>query len=197
MPDNQDTRAEELPPDETGPVPVNVVRAETRWYGLTTEAAVLAVGSAAVGVGVVLLVFGSIVPGAVVLALGALVLVLLVRGPVSAAVAGPAARGRAALATKLSAGQRLAVLRRELDMLARRRDDRLRALGDAVYRGDDAAVEPLRAQLADLDRRRDELGEEVERTLLEARERLSAVELETAKTQAVSMPLESRDDDRQ
>ena len=187
MPDNEQTRVEELPPDETGPVPVTRVEAEPRWYGVSPEGAALAVGSAAAGVGVVLLVFGSTVAGAVILAVGAVVLALLVRGPVAGALAGPTARGRTALATRISAGQRLAELRRELDGVARARDERLRALGEAVYRGEQGAVEPLRRELEELERRADNARAEIDRTVAEAHERLSAAQLETARTQAVRL----------
>jgi hypothetical protein len=185
MPDNDDTRVEELPRDETGPVPVHMVAAEPRWYGITPRGGALAVGIAAAGVGIVLLVMGSIVAGAILLALGALMLGMLVRGDVASVVSGPTARGRTAVSTRLSAGRRLAVLRRELDGVSGERDRRLRALGEAVYRGDDADVHPLRQELADLDRREAELREEIDRTMLDARQRMSAVQLETARTEVV------------
>jgi hypothetical protein len=186
MPANDETRVEELPPDETGPVPITHVEAEPHWYGISPRGGAVAVGVAAAGVGVVLLVLGSIVAGAVLLAVGALILAVLVRGPVASALSGPTARGRTALSIRLSAGQRLAALRRELDAIARERDERLRALGEAVFRGDDDAVEPLRRDLEDLDRRAAEAREEIDRTVLDARERISSTRLETARTQAVS-----------
>jgi hypothetical protein len=185
MPDNDETRVEEVPPDETGPVPVTRVVAEPHWYGISPRGSALAVGIAVAGVGIVLLVLGSIVAGATLLALGALVLGMLVRGPVAAALSGPTERGRTAVSTRLSAGRRLAALRRELDQVGAQRDRRLRALGEAVYDRDEAAVEPLRAELAGLDRRAGEIREEIDRTVLEARERMSTARLETARTQVV------------
>jgi hypothetical protein len=185
MPDNDDTRVEELPPDETGPVPVQMVAAEPRWYGITPRGGALAVGIAAAGVGIVLLVTGSIVAGAILLALGALMLGMLVRGDVASVLSGPTARGRTAVSTRLSAGRRLAVLRRDLDGISGERDRHLRALGEAVYHGDDAGVQPLRQELADLDRREAELRAEIDRTMLDARQKMSAVQLETARTEVV------------
>ena len=184
MPDN-DTRVEELPPDETGPVPVTHVPAEPRWYGITPRGGALAVGTAAAGVGIVLLVLGSIIAGAILLALGALMLGMLVRGDVASLLSGPTARGRTAVSTRLHASRRLATLRRDLDEISGERDRRLRALGEAVYRGDDAAVDPLRLELVELDRREAELREEMDRTMLDARQRMSSVQLETARTQVV------------
>jgi len=185
---DDETRVEELPPDETGPVPVTIVEAEPHWYGISPRGGAAAVGVAAAGVGIVLLVLGSIVAGAILLAVGVLILVLLVRGPVASALAGPTERGRTALSVRFSTGQRLAALRRELDAIAHERDERLRALGEAVYRRDDGAVEPLRGELERLDRRAAGAREEIERTVLEAHERMSTSRLETARTQAVSFP---------
>src|SRR6188472_442016 len=105
MPANDDTRIEELPPDETGPVPVTHVAAEPRWYGITPRGGALAVGIAAAGVGIVLLVLGSIIAGAVLLALGALMLGMLVRSDIASVLSGPTARGRTAVSTRLSTGR--------------------------------------------------------------------------------------------
>jgi hypothetical protein len=185
VPAEEETRVEELPPDETGPVPVTHVEAEPRWYGISPQGAAVAVGTAAAGVGIVLLVLDSVVAGAVLLAVGALILGLLARGPVASALSGPTTRGREVFSTRLAAGQRLAALRRELDGIARERDERLRALGEAVYRGDDGAVDALRRHLEELDRRAAEAHEEIDRTVLDARERISTARLETARTQAV------------
>ena len=172
-----DTRIEELPPDETGQVPVTVVTPEPRWYGITPHGGALAVGIAAAGVGIVLLVLGSIVAGAILLAVGALILGMLVRRPVASALSGPTARGRTAVSTRLAANRRISGLRRELDTVSGERDRRLRSLGEAVYRGDEEAVEPLRREVAELDRREAEIREEFDRTVLEARQRMSSVQL--------------------
>jgi type IV secretory pathway TrbD component len=185
MPANDETRVEELPPDETGQVPVTHVAAEPRWYGITPRGGALAVGIAAAGVGIVLLVLGSTIAGAILLAVGALMLGMLVRSDVASVLSGPTARGRTAVSTRLSAGRRLATLRRDLDELSGERDRRLRALGEAVYRGDDAALDPLRQELVDLDRREAEIREEIDRTTLDAQQRMSDVQLETARTQVV------------
>jgi hypothetical protein len=185
MPDNSETRIEELPPDETGPVPVTHVTADPHWYGISPRGGALAVGVAAAGVGIVLLVLGSIVAGAILLALGALMLGMLVRGDVASMLSGPATRGRTAVTTRVSAGRRISALRRELDALGAERDRRLRALGAAAYGGDDSAVESLRREVAEVDGREAELRAEIDRTVLEAHERMSSVQLETARTQVV------------
>src|SRR5438094_9962766 len=49
----------EQPPDETGRVPVDYVRAEPRYYGVTPSTLVLVLAGAALTLAVVLLVTGS------------------------------------------------------------------------------------------------------------------------------------------
>ncbi|MEX2645887.1 MAG: hypothetical protein WD249_06465 [Gaiellaceae bacterium] len=188
MSDSDETKVEELPPDETGPVPVTVVHAEPHWFGLTPTGSLLAVGVAAVGVAVVLLAVGSVVAGIVVLAVGVFVLGTLWRRPVAEALAGPVGLARVTVSAQSEARRRLAGLRSELDGLEREREQRLRALGEAVYRGDDAATDPLRQELEELDRRAGEKRGEIERTVEQASERIGRARLETGRTEAV--PLE-------
>jgi hypothetical protein len=110
---------------------------------------------------------------------------MLVRGDVASLLSGPTARGRTAVSTRLSSGRRLATLRRDVDAVTGERDRRLRALGEAVYGGNNAAVDPLRHELAELDRREAEIRDEIDRTIIDARQRISTVQLETARTQVV------------
>jgi hypothetical protein len=187
VPDSGDTRVEELPPDETGPVPVTVVQSEPRWYGITPQGAVLSVGLAGLGVGVTLLVLGRTAVGAVILAVGVVVLAGLARRPAAAALSCPAEVGRTMLSARLSAGRRLADLKRELDGIGRERDRRLRALGEAVYHDDEEAREHIRQELEELDRRADGTRQELQRTVTEARKRIQMARLGTAATQAVSL----------
>ncbi|MEX2211487.1 MAG: hypothetical protein WD689_06960 [Gaiellaceae bacterium] len=188
MPPEDDTRIEEVPPDETGQVPVTFVRVEPRWYGVTPTGSLAAVGAAAAGVGVILLVLGSTAPGVVLLIGGLLALAAALRGPAVAALAGPFGLARTTLATRQAASRRVATLRRELDELVREREGRLRALGEAVYAGNDAATDTLREELAELESRADEKRSEVERTVNEANEQIRRARLEVSATQSV--PLE-------
>jgi len=185
--DSDKTKVEELPPDETGPVPVTVVHAEPHRFGLTPTGSLLAVGVAAVGVAVVLLAVGSVIAGIVVLAVGMFVLGTLWRRPVAEALAGPLGLVRVTVSAQSEARRRIAGLRRELDGLEREREQRLRALGEAVYRDDDAATDPLRQELEELDRRAGEQREEIERTVQQATERIGRARLETGRTEAVSL----------
>jgi hypothetical protein len=162
------TRVEELPPEETGPVPVTVTRVEPRWYGVTPTGSVVAVGAAAVAVGLILLLVGSTAPGVVLLIGGALTLAAVWRGPIAEALRGPVTIARTSVAVRRSAGRRLAVLRRELAELGLERERKLRALGAAVYAGEDAARESLQAELVELEAHSEEKQAEVERIVNEA-----------------------------
>jgi hypothetical protein len=65
-------------------------------------------------------------------------------------------RGRArveTLAVRAQARRELTAIRFELEQLAAERGDRLRDLGDAVYRGDTAGTEPARAAVRGVDDR--------------------------------------------
>jgi hypothetical protein len=185
--DRGDTKVEELPPDETGPVPVNVVHAEPHWFGLTPTGSVLAVGVAAAGAGVALLVLGSPLAGALLVAAGVLLLGLLWYGPVAERLAGPVGLARTTISAQGEARRRVARLRGELDALEREREQRLRALGEAVYRGDDAATEALRAELEELERGTGVKREEIELAVREATERIGRARLESGRTEVVSL----------
>ena len=188
MSDSDETKIDELPPDETGPVPVTVLQAEPHWFGLTPTGSLLAIGVAALGVAIVLLVLGSVVAGLIVLAVGVFVLATLWRRPVSEALAGPVGLARATVSAQSEARRRLLVLRRDLDGLEREREERLRDLGEAVYRGDKAATtKPLRQQLEELEQRAAAKREEIERTVQVAHERIGRARLETSRTEAVSL----------
>jgi hypothetical protein len=128
-----------------------------------------------------------VVAGVFVLAVGIFVLATLWRQPASDALAGPLGRARTTISAQRVARARLAASRRELDAIGRERQRRLQALGEAVYRGDDAATDPLRRELDELDRRADETRGEIERTVIEAQERIEQVRLETGRTEAVSL----------
>src|SRR5437879_5379822 len=74
--DADDTRVLEVPPDETGPVPVSVSRAEARFYGVTPATAVLVLAGAVLTVAIVLFIGGHWPVGLILL--GVTVLLVLV-----------------------------------------------------------------------------------------------------------------------
>jgi hypothetical protein len=185
--DRDETKVEELPPDETGPVPITVMHAEPHWFGLTPTGSLLAIGVAAVGVAVVLLVLGSVVAGIVVLAVGVFVLATLWWRPVAKALAGPVDLARVTISTQSETRRRIAGLRAELGELERQREERLKWIGEAVYAGDDAATESLLEDLEEIDELATGKREEMERTMQEATERIGRARLETGRTEAVSL----------
>jgi len=126
------TKVMELPPDETGHVPVHYRQAETRYYGVTPATLVLVLAGAALTLAVVLLALGRWPLGLVLL--GVAVLLALVsleaarRKPAGAVARSPAQaldafRTRAgaateSLATRGRAARRLIALRRSSAALA-------------------------------------------------------------------------------
>ncbi len=155
----------ELPPDETGAVPVQYAHAEPRYYGITPTTLVLVLGGAALTLAVVLFALGHWPFG--LIALGVSVLLVLIfleaaRRKPDGAVARSTAealdgfRARAgvaagSLATRGRAARRLLALRRELQRMSLLRDRLLFELGAAVYRGDEQATEMVRGQVRELD----------------------------------------------
>jgi hypothetical protein len=197
-----ETKVMELPPDETGCVPVEYEQAEPRYYGVTPTTLVLVLAGAALTLAVVLFALGHWPFG--LIALGVSVLLVLVfleaaRRKPDGAVARSTAdaldgfRARAgvaagSLATRGRAARRLLALRRELQRMGVLRARLLFELGDAVYRGDDQATERARAQLGELDRLAALREAEVEAFVAQTQERLERRRLEVQPTEMVELP---------
>lgn len=197
-----ETKVMELPPDETGRVPVEYGQVEPRYYGVTPTTLVLALAGAALTLAVVLFALGHWPFG--LIALGASVLLLLVfleaaRRKPDGAVARSTAdaldgfRTRAgvaagSLATRGRAARRLLALRRELQRMGVLRGRLLFELGDAVYRGDDQGTERARGQLAELDRLAAQRETEMEAVVAQTQERLERRRLEVQPTEMVELP---------
>ena len=191
------TVIEEVPVDETGPVPVHLLAVEPRYFGVAPATAVLVLAAAALGAAVFLLATGHVLPGGLLLGAGLILLLLFVAAArvradsavarVSAGAA-EALRARAGFAVETLAAQGSARveffrLRRELVDLAARRAYALQALGEAVYREDEDAADEARAAVRALD------GEIAQRegrmhTIVEhAQERISQARLEIQPTE--------------
>ena len=143
--------AEEVPPPETGRVPV-------KRFGTPPRYALLWVAGLALALAVVLFVVGSWVAGIVAL-VAALVCAAFYASrahgeQTSRTLTRVRARSRAVVETVAAQAQaqkeQLAV-RAELQRLVGERGERLRALGEAVYREDAAGTEQARAALRELD----------------------------------------------
>jgi hypothetical protein len=197
-----ETKEMELPPDETGRVPVQYVQAEPRYYGITPTTLVLVLGGVALTLAVVLFALGHWPFG--LIALGVSVLLVLIfletaRRKPDGAVARSTAdaldgfRARAgvaadSLATRGRAARRLLALRRELQRMDQLRSRLLFELGDAVYRGDDQATERARGQVRELDELAALRGAEMEAVVARTQERLEQRRLEVQATEMVELP---------
>jgi hypothetical protein len=192
----------EVPPDETGPVPVQYAQVEPRYYGIPPTTLVLFLSGAALTVAVVLFVLGHWPFG--LIALGTCVVLLLVfleaarRKPDGAAARSTAEaldgfRARAgvaaeSLATRGRTTRRLLALRRELQRMGLLRARLLFELGDAVYRGDDQGTERARGQVGELDELAALREAEMEAFMVQTQERLARRRLAAQPTEMVELP---------
>jgi zinc-ribbon domain len=193
------TRAD-TPTHEPEPAPANVQRSSTRWFGLTPPTLVLIVAVLLFVLAVALLVLGRWVAGLLVLGLALLFAAAFLeagrRKPDTAVArssvgAVETLRARAAFAAqslraRSSAHQEVARRRTEAMQLAGERERALRALGAAVYRGEDGTAE--RARLQQLDERLAELEREVGAIAAQTRNRVEEARLEVERTEVVRPP---------
>ena len=191
------TVVQEVPLDETGPVPVEVTTVAPRFFGVTPPAAVLGLGAASLALGIVMLVTGHTVVGGVLLAVAGILFALFAtlaqRLPDATAVrvsrgAVGAVRARAgfaveALTVHSSARMELFRLRRELLDLTTQRAECARVFGEAVYADDTEASEAARARMAELDGLIAAKEEAMEQTASGAVERLQRAQLQVQPTQ--------------
>jgi hypothetical protein len=192
----QETAVQDLPPDETGPVPVEVATASPRFFGVTPPSAALALAAASLALSIVLLATAHYVLGAILLAVAFALLVFfaslarrLPETPIarfsSSAVSTVRAHAGFAvetLAVHSSARVELFRLRRELTDLFGQRADCARALGEAVYADDPDATEASRARMAELDGSIAEKEEQMQQTAAGAQERIERAQLEVQPT---------------
>jgi chorismate mutase len=192
-----ETAVEELPPEETGPVPVELGTAEPRFFGVTPPAAVLVLAAGSLAVAIGLLISGHVIVGGALLGV-AVVLAFFFIGvarrvpdaPVSrlssAAVGSVRARAGFALeavSAHSSARLELFRLRRELTELLAERAECARALGEAVYADDEEGTESARSRMAELDGLAAAKEEEMEQTAAGAMERIQRAQLQVQPTQ--------------
>jgi hypothetical protein len=194
----------DVPPDETGRVPVHYDRAERRYYGVTPATLLLVLAGVAVTIAVVLLATGRWPLGLILIGTGFLLVLLFLeaarRRPAglvarSTAEALDSFRARAgvaadSLATRGRTARRLIALRRELQRMALLRSRLLFELGDAVYRGDDHGIKTAREQVKELDELAARREAEMEAVVATAQERLARRRLEVRPTEMVELPEE-------
>jgi predicted nucleic acid-binding Zn ribbon protein len=183
-----DTVRTELPPSETGPVPVTVQQASPRWFGLAPPTVLFGLAAALFVVAVVLLATGMWVAGLLVLGLALLFAAGFLEAgrrkpdaPVVRASVDPVDTMRAragfraqAFLTRSSARREIGRRRAEAFQLSSQRERMLRDLGAAVYAGGDGAaereqIEALDKRVAGLEREAAEIAEQAQNRVEEAR----------------------------
>jgi hypothetical protein len=179
------TKLLELPPDETGPVPVEYAEAERRYYGVTPTRLVVALAAAGAALAIVLLATGHWPVGLILLGVTVLLVLVTVETGAFRARAGVAADS---VATRSRATRRLLALRGELKRLAAARPALLVELGDAVYRGDEQATETARRRVVELDEVARQTEAEMQSVIAQTNDRLHRRKLEVQATEMVEIP---------
>ena len=186
MEDQDETRAEHVPPHETTASPIEVSTAMPRYFGVTPPTFLFGVATATFAIAIVLAVLAhwvaALVLAAVVLLEIALFGSVARRKPdtVVARVSVSAvrrARERAvwlveATGVRTEAGRKLTPLRRELLELAGQRERLLRDLGAAVYESDDEAAKRLSKAIRRSDEDTQQKEEQMRAIAESAQERL-------------------------
>jgi hypothetical protein len=192
-----ETAVQELPPEETGPVPVELSMSAPRFFGVTPPAAVLALAAASLALGIVMLVSGHMIVGGALLGVAVALAFFFVglarrlpHAPVSRLSSGAvdALRARAGFAVEalsVHSGARIELfrLRRELADLLAERAESARALGEAVYADDEEGSESARLRMAELDGQVAAKEEEMKQTAAGAMERIQRAQLQVQPTQ--------------
>jgi hypothetical protein len=196
------TAVEEIPPEETGTVPVHTVAAEPHYFGIAPPLALFALAVASLVLAVVLLVAGSMIIGALLLVAAGVFLALFVaasrRLPDNAVARVSRRTGRrlrdrtgfAVEAVSVHSRTRREVfrLRHEIAELVASRREAARALGEAVYGGADEDAETARNRMSELDRTIAEKESEMTRVTAVANERLQQAQLQVQSTAIVEPP---------
>jgi hypothetical protein len=192
-----ETAVQEIPEQETGPVPIELMTASPRFFGVTPPAAVLALAAASLALSVLLLATGHLILGVVLLVVAlllGLVFASLVRQlpdtPVARLSLGAmnAVRAHAGFAVEaMSAHSSARVVlfrqRRELADLLGRRREAAGALGEAVYAGDKQETKTARELMTELDGLIAAKEEEMQQTAAGAMERIQRAQLQVQPTE--------------
>jgi hypothetical protein len=196
------TAVEEVPPEETGSVPVHTVAVAPRYFGVAPPLALFALAVAALVLAIVLLVTGNTIAGALLLGAAAVFSLLFVaaskRLPENAVArlsrrTLETVRDRTGFAVEAvsvhsTARMELFRLRRELSELVARRAEAARALGEAVYGGAEDEVEEARNRMSELDRALADKESEMTTVTAAATERLQRAQLQVQSTAIVEPP---------
>jgi hypothetical protein len=196
-----ETAVQELPPHETGEVPVEPQVAERRFFGVPPSTILLVLGLGALALAIFLFATGSWAWGLIFLGIS----LFLVTGFVSqvrrlpgeasgfsnaslAALVSVRARAGAAVDTVAAHGSarvELMRLRREVAALARERTTRLGELGEAVYAGNRTATKQAKDELKGLDETIQAKQEQMVKVTTEARERIEKAQQQVQPTEVL------------
>jgi hypothetical protein len=198
------TVQEQVPPNETGQVPVAMQRSEPHWFGVAPPQLLLAVAAIAFVFALVLFAIGHWPFGLILLGAAALLLAAFLesarRRPQSGmtrASVGARERARSSWETLRARQVAAAEARRIQSALLLLESDRRRALqelGAAAHAGDSTAEAAGRAQLTELDALEGRLRAELDEALGEADEKIRRARLPVQQTQLVPPQLEPEED---
>jgi hypothetical protein len=190
-----------MPPNETGPVPVEAHVAERRFFGVPPSTILLVLGAGALVGAIALFATGQWPWGLILLGLAIFMLTGFssqarrLPGETSgvgraslAAVGTVRARAGAAVETVAAhsnARIELRRLRREAGAVASERTERLRELGEAVYEGNRSATKELKETLQGLDDVIKAKEAEMADVTMQAQERIGRAQLQVQPTQVV------------
>lgn len=199
---NDATAVEEIPPEETGRVPVHKVAATPRYFGIAPPLALFAIAVAALAAAIVLFVAGKTIAGALLLAAAALFSVLFVGASKRLPENAVAKVGRRVFATvrdrtgfaveavSVHSTTRVELfrLRRELSELAAERAEAARAFGEAVYVGAEDEIEDGRNRMSELEQAFADKEREMTTVTAAANERIQRAQLQVQPTEVVEPP---------
>jgi len=199
---NDITAVEELPPDETGRVPVQKVAASPHYFGIAPPAALCGLAVAALVAAIVVFIAGRAIAGALLLVGAVLFSVLFVTASKRLPENAVARVGRQTLETvrdrtgfaveavsvHSTARKKLFRLRHELSELAADRAETARALGEAVYGGAEDEIEVGRRRMSELDQALAEKEGEMMKVTTAANERMRRAQLQVQPTAVVEPP---------
>lgn len=199
---NDATAVEEIPPEETGRVPVHKVAATPRYFGIAPPLALFAIAVTALATAIVLFVAGKTIAGALLLAAAALFSVLFVGASKRLPENAVARVGRRVFATvrdrtgfaveavSVHSTTRVELfrLRRELSELAAERAEAARAFGEAVYVGAEDEIEAGRNRMSELEQAFADKEREMTTVTAAANERIQRAQLQVQPTEVVEPP---------
>jgi hypothetical protein len=199
---NDTTAVEEVPPEETGRVPVHKLAAAPRYFGVAPPLALIALTVASLVLAIVFFVAGNAIAGALLLAAGVLFSTLFVAASRRLPENAVARLGRRvfrmvrdrtgfaveAVSVHSTVRMELFRLRRELAELVVHRAEAARALGEAVYRGAEDEVEDARNRMSELDVALADKESEMTTVTAAANERIQRAQLQVQPTAIVEPP---------